>query len=67
LLTPAEKQRVDELLASGRTFEYKLPRRVPIIMAYWTAEADDKGQPLYRPDIYGHDERLVAALNAATR
>ena len=67
LLTPAEQQQVNELLASGRTFEYKLPRRMPIVMAYWTAEADENGQPLYRPDIYGHDASLVAALNAATR
>ena len=67
LLTPAEQQQVSDMLASGRTVEYRLPRQVPIVMAYWTAEADENGQPLYRPDIYGHDARLVAALNAATR
>ena len=67
LLSPAEQQQVSELLASGNTVEYKLPRRVPIVMAYWTAEADERGQPLYRPDIYGHDAKLLAALNAATR
>ena len=67
LLSPAEQQQVSELLASGNTVEYKLPRRVPIVMAYWTAEADESAQPLYRPDIYGNDAKLIAALNAATR
>lgn len=67
LLTPAERQQVETLLASGRTVEYRLPRRVAILLAYWTAEGDAAGQPLYRPDIYGHDASLLAALNAATR
>ena len=67
LLTPAELQHVNSLLATGNTLEYKLPSPVPILVAYWTAEADENGQPLYRPDIYGHDARLLAALNAATR
>lgn len=67
LLSEAERKQVDGLLASGNTVEYKLPRQVPIIMAYWTAEADESSQPLFRPDIYGHDARLIAALNAATR
>ncbi|MBF7730086.1 L,D-transpeptidase family protein [Pseudomonas sp. N040] len=67
LLSPAERLQVDALLASGNTVEYRLPRRVPILLGYWTAEADAAGQPLYRPDIYGHDARLLAALDAATR
>ena len=67
LLTAEQREQVEELLASGKTVEYGLPRRVPIMLAYWTAEADEAGQPLYRPDIYGHDAKLLAALNAATR
>jgi murein L,D-transpeptidase YcbB/YkuD len=67
LLSEAERKQVDGLLASGNTVEYKLPRKVPIVMAYWTAEADEQHQPLFRPDIYGHDAKLIAALNAATR
>ena len=67
LLTTEQQLQVKKLLASGTTVEYRLPRRVPIMLAYWTAEADAGGQPLYRPDIYGHDAKLLAALNAATR
>ena len=67
LLSEVERKQVDGLLASGNTVEYKLPRQVPIVMAYWTAEADELSQPLFRPDIYGHDAKLIAALNAATR
>ncbi len=36
-------------------------------MAYWTADADETGQPRYRPDIYNRDARLLQALNAAQR
>ena len=67
LLSEAQRQQVDELLAGGKTVEYKLPGQVPIVMAYWTAEADEQGRPLYRPDIYGQDAKLIAALDTATR
>ncbi len=67
LLNPAEQKRVDELLSLGKTYEYRLPQPMPILLAYWTAEANESGQPLYRPDVYGHDAKLLAALQTATR
>ena len=38
---------------------------MPILLAYWTAEADSSGQPRYRPDIYQRDRSLLGALLAA--
>ena len=67
LLTDDEYQRFARLLESGRTYELRLSRTMPILLAYWTAEADSSGQPHYRPDIYQHDQRLLAALQAADR
>lgn len=63
--TPAERQRVDALLASGKTKNVNLPHAVTILLAYWTVEADDKGRLQFRPDIYQHDAAILAALQAA--
>ncbi|MBT9531809.1 MAG: L,D-transpeptidase family protein, partial [Pseudomonas sp.] len=65
LLTPAERERVTSLLASGRTHEFRLSTPLPIILAYWTAEVDGAGQLLYAPDIYARDQALLAALDRA--
>jgi hypothetical protein len=37
-------------------------RKVPVHVAYFTAVADDNGTVRYFEDIYGHDERVAAAL-----
>ncbi|QLF95065.1 L,D-transpeptidase family protein [Pseudomonas sp. ABC1] len=65
LLSEDERGRVTELLERGETYEFRLSGRTPILMAYWTAEADGDGHVFFRPDIYGQDERLIKALNAA--
>lgn len=62
--TPAQRARVEEQLASGRTRDFNLPRPVPILLAYWTAEVDAEGRLLFRPDMYQLDAKLLAALDA---
>lgn len=62
LLSPAERQRTNELLATGLTHEFRLATPVPILLSYWTVQADRQGQLLYAPDIYGRDATLSAAL-----
>lgn len=66
LLSEGEHERVVALLDTGKTHEYRLSRPLPILMAYWTAEVDASGRVLYRPDIYGRDPALRAALNTAS-
>jgi len=65
LLTDAERERVTQLLESGKTVEFRLSRPMPILLAYWTAGADASGQPFYRPDIYQRDAALIRALDKA--
>ncbi|MGC5700792.1 L,D-transpeptidase family protein [Pseudomonas sp. NFXW11] len=62
LLSPAERLRTNDLLATGLTHEFRLAKPVPILLSYWTVQADSHGQLLYAPDIYGHDEVLSSAL-----
>ena len=65
LLSPAELARTDILLATKLTHEYRLTKPMPILMTYWTAQADSHGQVMYAPDIYGRDTALVAAMGDA--
>lgn len=67
LLSDSERAWANPLLESGQTHEFRLSRPVPILLAYWTAHADARGQPRYRPDIYRQDPPLLAALEAARR
>ena len=60
-----ERERVDELLANGRTRNFNLTRPIPVLIAYWTADIADDGSVAFRPDVYGHDERIRAALAAS--
>ncbi|MDH2243263.1 L,D-transpeptidase family protein [Pseudomonas sp. GD03909] len=65
LLAESERETVATLLQTGKTHEYRLARPTPILIAYWTADADDNGQPRYRPDIYKRDAALLRALDTA--
>jgi len=65
LVSPAERARTDTLLASESTHEFRLARPVPILLGYWTAQADSQGQAVYVPDIYGRDATLSAARGRA--
>lgn len=62
LVTPAEKARTEELLSTGLTREFRLSNPVPILMSYWTAQANKDGKVTYAPDIYNHDPALINAL-----
>ena len=62
LVSPAEKTRTEQLLSTGRTHEFRLDQPMPILLTYWTAQADKDGKVSFAPDIYNHDERLIKAL-----
>jgi len=55
-------ERVDTILASGKTVRLKLTRPVPVRLMYFTAEP--KGDTIaYLPDVYGWDPVLLALLD----
>lgn len=53
----------EQALASGKTKNVHLERGVPLIMAYWTADADSNGTVYYRADIYQDDKRVLTLLD----
>jgi murein L,D-transpeptidase YcbB/YkuD len=64
LLSPAERRRTDELLTTGLTHEFRLAAPLPILLSYWTVQADDQGRVVYAPDIYSRDGPLLSALGS---
>jgi murein L,D-transpeptidase YcbB/YkuD len=54
--------RVDKILASGKTARLKLSNPIPVRLFYLTAEAKD-GTIVYLPDVYGWDPKLLALLD----
>ena len=58
-----EANSLHSALESARTRELQLSREVPILLDYWTADVDDDGRVILRPDLYGRDPALAAALS----
>jgi murein L,D-transpeptidase YcbB/YkuD len=53
---------IKEMVASGQTNEIALRNPIPVHIAYFTAEADEKGQVRFYHDLYGLDSRVASAL-----
>ena len=55
-------EKIDAAIAAGGTKRIPLDKPLPVYVLYWTAMADANGTPEFRPDVYGRDKRLIAAL-----
>jgi murein L,D-transpeptidase YcbB/YkuD len=64
LVSPAERARTDELLATGLTHEFRLATPVPVLLGYWTVQVDGQGDLVYAPDIYARDPVLMKAMGS---
>lgn len=53
---------VAEAIAAGSTRRVDLKTTVPLYVSYWTVVADAAGEITFRPDVYGWDRKLIAAL-----
>lgn len=53
----------DDKLAKGSTAVLGLRTAMPVRLMYHTAFVDSSGEIAFRPDIYGWDEQLAAALD----
>ncbi len=50
-------ERIDKIVASGKTFGIPLSSNVPVYIAYWTSYIDGDGKFVYLPDIYNLDRK----------
>jgi L,D-transpeptidase YcbB len=63
LLGPGwSQQRIDELIASGRTETVLLDKPMQVLLLYWTTEVDVAGRIAFFPDVYSRDAAVIAAL-----
>jgi len=53
---------IDQAIATGATRRIKLLKPVPLFVVYRTASVDQDGWAHFRPDPYGWDSKLSAAL-----
>ena len=70
LLAPNEgwdRQRIDEVVASGKTTRVNLERGMPVLLMYWTAGVQADGTVMFYNDVYDRDQRVLEALNAPFR
>jgi murein L,D-transpeptidase YcbB/YkuD len=61
---PADITLLRDAIAAGKIEHLPLSVPLPIYFLYRTAFADPDGTMEFRPDIYGRDVRLIAALGA---
>ena len=57
-------EEITQAIDQGETKYLPLHRRLPVYFLYWTAFAGSDRELQFRPDIYGRDERLIAAMRA---
>jgi L,D-transpeptidase YcbB len=60
-------QAIDAAIARGELQNVTLNRRMPVLLAYWTAWVDAEGRTNFRRDLYGQDARWAAALDEPFR
>src|SRR5574337_2055255 len=57
------RQALQAELATGRTRTVYVKYRVPVLVLYFTAEADGAGAVAFRPDLYQRDPQVLSALD----
>ena len=62
-----DAQAIESAIATGETRVLRVRRHVPVMLLYFTAEADADGTVHFRRDLYGRDPRVLAALRAPFR
>jgi len=56
------RARMDQVLARGATVNVLLREPLPVLILYFTVIAGESGTIYYRPDLYGRDAPIAAAL-----
>lgn len=60
-------EKVNDAIDAGDTHWVRPSAHMPVYLVYRTAEAPDEGPAIFRPDLYGWDDRLNAALASVSR
>ncbi len=55
-------EKIREAMDSGEEKFVKVKKPIPVVVTYYTAWVDERGQLNFREDIYGHDSRLMEKM-----
>ena len=55
--------KINEILASGKTTTVHLPDPIDILILYWTAGADREDRIFFNKDVYSRDDEVLTALD----
>ena len=58
------QESIARVLDNGQTRNVTLSKKIPVLLAYWTAWVDPQGRTNFRRDIYGQDAQWARALDA---
>ena len=62
------REKLNAAIATGKTRNITLARRLPVLLTYWTAVVDDRdGRPRFYNDTYDRDPAFLAALDRPFR
>ena len=64
--TEYDSERIQEIIATGKTKEVKMKQHVNVHHFYWTAWMED-GKPRFTEDIYKYDEKIISELLKTTK
>ena len=62
-----DRARIDRVLESREITRVTLEAPMPVMLLYWTAEADPEGTMHFRKDFYDRDEAIIKGLNEPFR
>jgi len=57
------REALERAIATGKTQTVNLREPVPVILMYWTIDADPDGTVYFKRDLYGRDPRVLRALD----
>ncbi len=60
----ASEERMNAMIAAGKTHDVKIPAPVKVYILYYSAWSDENGQIIFGNDIYDLDKKLAAKLRA---
>ena len=57
------REKVNQIVASGKTVQANVAAPIPVYIVYFTVAATDEGVAAKYSDLYGRDAKVIAALN----
>ena len=59
-----DRSRIEKVIASAKTETVHLPRKLPVLLLYWTVDFGEDGAVIFYQDVYDRDPPLIEALNS---